>query len=460
MRSAKTRFAEECDEEKKPEERRSSLRGNDRRLSRSFTTPVAVHLDDEEYQHGKKALPAKKLAGNAQPIPTGEKNGAERKLVRMRTMPSTAFRTGRADIPLSTDATHVLDEIQDEFNHKVDKGLVKLSCITEDQFKGCWRENAKCHLHGIDVDCQRSGDEKRIDSFGVNPNQYLEQMKFVFSSLKGTKGSGDTSPNQDNFSVTHLNSGWTIFCVFDGHGPYGHLVSTRISQSVPYFLIKSKLFPRQLDSAMGDAFEKADKDLLGYAVKTRFDVQGSGSSGVMCVRNPSSTQLWVAWIGDARAVVGSETDNIVKYETTDHRPDNQDEEKRIIKAGGDVRQHKSAQDGIMRVYAPNVDYPGLCMSRCFGDACVKEYGVICKPTVEGPVAFDKMGKTPYMLVASDGLFEFFDAEWIVKAINRKLPTDGFAKVLHKLVKEARRKWKEEEEDEYCDDITAMLVLLR
>lgn len=31
----------------------------------------------------------------------------------------------------------------------------------------------------------------------------------------------DTSPNQDNFSVTHFKSGYTLICTFDGHGPFG-----------------------------------------------------------------------------------------------------------------------------------------------------------------------------------------------------------------------------------------------
>lgn len=31
----------------------------------------------------------------------------------------------------------------------------------------------------------------------------------------------DTSPNQDNFSITHFKSGYTLICTFDGHGPFG-----------------------------------------------------------------------------------------------------------------------------------------------------------------------------------------------------------------------------------------------
>ena len=45
-------------------------------------------------------------------------------------------------------------------------------------------------------------------------------------------------PNQDNWSVTAFKGGWTLFCVHDGHGPYGHFVSTRMVQTVPWYLME------------------------------------------------------------------------------------------------------------------------------------------------------------------------------------------------------------------------------
>ena len=56
----------------------------------------------------------------------------------------------------------------------------------------------------------------------------------VISSQKGSKGFKDTSPNQDNFCATCFKNGWNLICTFDGHGTYGHYVSTRTVQTVPY----------------------------------------------------------------------------------------------------------------------------------------------------------------------------------------------------------------------------------
>merc|ERR1712025_528426 len=97
------------------------------------------------------------------------------------------------------------------------------------------------------------------------------------------------------------------------------------------------------------------------------------------------------------------------------------------------------------------------MSRTFGDECVKAHGVTCVPEIDGPIILEG-DKSPFIILASDGVWEFLDSQWVVKAITKKLPVDGPAKVVHKLSKESRRRWKQEEGD-YCDDISVLLVLL-
>jgi serine/threonine protein phosphatase PrpC len=57
-----------------------------------------------------------------------------------------------------------------------------------------------------------------------------------------------------------------------------------------------------------------------------------------------------------------------------------------------------------------------------------------------------------MLIASDGVWEFIDSAWCVKALVKKIPTETSERICEKLAKEARKRWKQEE-DEYCDDIT-------
>ncbi|KAF4746820.1 hypothetical protein FOZ63_019737, partial [Perkinsus olseni] len=48
---------------------------------------------------------------------------------------------------------------------------------------------------------------------------------------KGRKGNEDHTPNQDSFSITLLDDNTVVGLVCDGHGPFGHLISQRSTQS-------------------------------------------------------------------------------------------------------------------------------------------------------------------------------------------------------------------------------------
>ena len=55
-------------------------------------------------------------------------------------------------------------------------------------------------------------------------------------NTKGSKGWGDRSIGQDCCSISILPSGWSVFCLFDGHGDSGHWPALRASRTLPYFL--------------------------------------------------------------------------------------------------------------------------------------------------------------------------------------------------------------------------------
>ena len=47
------------------------------------------------------------------------------------------------------------------------------------------------------------------------------------------------------------------------------------------------------------------------------------------------------------------------------------------------------------------NYPGLCMSRSFGDECLKSCGVTSEPEISGPESLD-YSREPFMVCCSDG----------------------------------------------------------
>ncbi len=76
---------------------------------------------------------------------------------------------------------------------------------------------------------------------------------------------------------------------------------------------------------------------------------------------------YTANVGDSRIVIGYEDEKDVIFETLDHKPGVPEEKKRIEAAGGEIRTLRYDDFTVDRIFVGGYDYPGLCMSRSFGD---------------------------------------------------------------------------------------------
>lgn len=94
--------------------------------------------------------------------------------------------------------------------------------------------------------------------------------------------------------------------------------------------------------------------------------------------------------------------------TRDHKPDCDDERKRIIKAGGKVKRSERQKDdnsttfGCYRVWDKDENSIGLAMSRSLGDTLGKSCGVIAVPEV---LEFFLNDCSKFIVIGSDGIFE-------------------------------------------------------
>ena len=97
------------------------------------------------------------------------------------------------------------------------------------------------------------------------------------------------------------------------------------------------------------------------------------------------------------------------------------------------------------------------MTRCFGDFNVKHIGVIPDPVVTQR-SLEKGDE--FLIVATDGVWEFLTPEEAVRLVGEGLDDGmGAQDACQKLVRAAAARWKENEGD-YRDDITAIVVRLR
>jgi len=269
---------------------------------------------------------------------------------------------------------------------------------------------------------------------------------------KGQKSASDPTPNQDNYFILH-RAGVHLYGVCDGHGPFGHLVSFRLVQSLPKLLLASPHYGKDWKLALKEAFLAAQQELLDFCNERNINVEASGAAGSVLVYedNGGAPSIHIAWIGDASIAVGSwnRRDSRLVFGTKDHKPGHPEERARLEGAGSEVRE---VDEDNFRIYLKGTAFPGLTMSRAFGDtACA---GVSQEPEYEQ--IFMQATDEYYAIVASDGIWEFMEPKDVVALSAKKLRLKGPRETVKFLVDASRKRWQHCCGD-YCDDITAILV---
>merc|ERR1719229_1367483 len=125
----------------------------------------------------------------------------------------------------------------------------------------------------------------------------------------------------------------------------------------------------------------------------------SGTTCTLVVHDHANNKLTVAHVADSSAVLGRKGKAVQL--TRDHKPNLQDERRRIESQGGRVVFFGYAN---YRVYAKNARYPGLNMSRCLGDLMGHaDCGLTSEPEV---TVLDLQPEDNWLLICSDGVWEF------------------------------------------------------
>jgi len=296
------------------------------------------------------------------------------------------------------------------------------------------------------VSPQRSGNEEIYSWQG--PTILKQATDIAVVCQKGQKSKSDPTPNQDNFFIHHVGN-VTMYGVTDGHGPFGHLVSFRVVQTLPYFITKNKNFGKDWDVTLKEAFLSVQADLLEFCSTQSVNVDASGASCTVLVLQEQTVHI--AFIGDSRVMLGSwnRRDTRMIFCSKDHKPELPDERQRLEAAGSEVRE---VEHNSYRIYLPGSTFPGLTMSRAFGDTACS--GVLREPE------YHKVLMQPtdqwYCIVASDGIWEFLEGESVCDMTAKKLRLKGPRETLSFLVNASRKRWNHCCGD-YCDDITAILV---
>merc|ERR1740130_1907570 len=257
-----------------------------------------------------------------------------------------------------------------------------------------------------------------------------------------------------------------LFCVFDGHGRHGHIVSKEALVSMHFEVERSAKLSSDPAAALASAFEVVQAHLLSLATQPEPAVPARVSGACALVAYLVGESLTVAGAGDCRAVIASEADGTQVCSTdlsTDHKLDLPAELARLQAAGayvepaqGSEADHNYAPARLYESVTQKWRGPGLTMSRGLGDTDAAECGFISTPTVSTRT----MGPQDlFLILASDGVWEFIDSSEAVSIVARAqklgMPANDAA---HLLIMRAVIRWAQVEGN-YRDDITAMVVYL-
>eukprot|EP00052_Salpingoeca_macrocollata_P009280 m.73329 g.73329 ORF g.73329 m.73329 type:complete len:350 (-) comp17022_c1_seq2:56-1105(-) len=237
----------------------------------------------------------------------------------------------------------------------------------------------------------------------------------------------------------------SMFGVYDGHGGPG--CSKYVKETLPS-LVANALYQANFDDVIGPALLKSFHEMEAkFAQRCRDTGDTSGSCATCVILK--GTRLFCGNAGDSKAIVFQQSKTnaskfVNKIELNErHSAELKSERKRIKAAGGEI-----FPDGSV--------YGVLFPTRGFGDFDVKADGKpVVIPTPNGvgisPTPFVELDQTvtSFLLVASDGLWDFVDDEKIMQTV-LKQPPRSLNKICEALIQEARMGGSE-------DDVTVVLT---
>lgn len=295
------------------------------------------------------------------------------------------------------------------------------------------------------------------------------------------KGHKPDLPNQDSFLVVCSEALYSIFGVFDGHGPFGHHISDFVKEQLPRVLLMEPNLEKNTDESLKRAFEKTQRLIEQETTADRLDAHRSGTTVTLVLQNHAGGDVHVAHVGDSRCVlgkIGADGKVSAVHATQDHKPEMQEERDRIEKAGGEVR---ADQRDVHRVYAKGKLYPSLGLSRALGDLTgVKYAGLSPQPDIHKfDLEFHKSyietdgrmlnatslnsrtqdSSALFLLICSDGVWEYIGSEEAVEIVARFSPENAM-EAADCLAMTAWDRWEKEWQGECVDDITVLVVHVR
>nr|DAD37841.1 TPA_asm: hypothetical protein HUJ06_008482 [Nelumbo nucifera] len=270
----------------------------------------------------------------------------------------------------------------------------------------------------------------RLLDFASVPSHKF-QLEYSALTQRGYYPDSPDKENQDSFCIktqVQGNPNLHFFGVFDGHGQFGARCSNFVRDRLIEILSVDPSLTEDPVKAYNSAFLATNSELNDSEI----DDSMSGTTAITVL--VSGDKLFVANVGDSRAIIAVKSGNRVLAEDLSHdqTPFRRDEYERVKLCGArvlSVDQVEGLKDPDIqtwgdeesegsdppRLWVQNAMYPGTAFTRSVGDSIAEKIGVIAVPEVT------TVQLTPnhlFFVIASDGVFEFLSSQAVVNMIIR------------------------------------------
>ncbi|CAE5964544.1 unnamed protein product [Arabidopsis arenosa] len=254
------------------------------------------------------------------------------------------------------------------------------------------------------------------------------RIKYGFSLIKGKSDHSMEDYHVAKFMNFNGNE-LGLFAIFDGHK--GDSVAAYLQKHLFSNILKDGEFLVDPRRAIAKAYENTDQMILA---DNRTDLESGGSTAVTAILINGKV-LWVANVGDSRAIVSSR--GKAKQMSVDHDPDDDTERSMIESKGGFVTNRPG---DVPRVNGL------LAVSRVFGDKNLKAY-LNSEPDIKD-VTIDS--HTDFLILASDGISKVMSNQEAVDIAKKlKDPKEAARQVVAEALKRNSK-----------DDISCIVVRFR
>ncbi len=302
-----------------------------------------------------------------------------------------------------------------------------------------------------------------FDGHGANGDYISQELRDYF--LDYFKNNSDKLiSNDDNINFEHFNQNLFLSTETKEKNFYNNLTSDN------YYLIKNSIY-KSFSDKLHQKYSNTNKDKDNT---NNTNSNNNNKNSDFCQRSGTTSNLLIVIndpqkdtetginkiistnLGDSKSILITDDNKVIELNKI-HIPEDEEEKKRIIDHGGEIGKVDWSEYGPLRIWFKGKNYPGLSMTRSFGDFESEPLGVISEPDVK-EYGIDET-KIKMIVMASDGVWQFMTNEKVKNILLPYYEENDIHAAGEKLVKIATKHWKAKNPN-FIDDITVVLLFFK